>query len=69
MGNRYVEQLAQALDAEGWSLVQTLLSSSYLQYGVSNLDKVRGDGDSSSHVLLSRAFSFVRVSCSSGADV
>lgn len=36
---KYVEQLAQELDGAGWSLVQALLSSSYLQYGISSLDK------------------------------
>jgi pimeloyl-ACP methyl ester carboxylesterase len=33
-----VERLAEELDVEGWSLVQLVMSSSYLQFGISSLD-------------------------------
>ena len=36
---RYVEPLARALEQEGVSVVQTLLSSSYQMYGTSSLDR------------------------------
>lgn len=38
---RYLEPLSIALENEKWSLVQPLLSSSYLGYGTSSLDQVR----------------------------
>jgi len=39
LATRWIEPLAEKLDAAGWSLVQTLLSSSYLQYGIASLDQ------------------------------
>ncbi|KAL8153654.1 hypothetical protein V2J09_011414 [Rumex salicifolius] len=39
MATEYLEPLAVALDNEKWSLVQTLLSSSYSGYGSSSLDQ------------------------------
>eukprot|EP00897_Mesotaenium_endlicherianum_P006887 jgi/Mesen1/6226/ME000320S05418 len=36
---RYVPPLAEALVKNGWSLVQTLLSSSYIGYGIASLDQ------------------------------
>lgn len=38
---RYLEPLSIALENEKWSLVQPLLSSSYIGYGTSSLDQVR----------------------------
>jgi pimeloyl-ACP methyl ester carboxylesterase len=35
---RYVDSLTSELDAEGWSVVQVVLSSSYMQFGLSSLD-------------------------------
>eukprot|EP00242_Pyramimonas_sp_CCMP2087_P018496 CAMPEP_0198206616 /NCGR_PEP_ID=MMETSP1445-20131203/10175_1 /TAXON_ID=36898 /ORGANISM="Pyramimonas sp., Strain CCMP2087" /LENGTH=269 /DNA_ID=CAMNT_0043879389 /DNA_START=168 /DNA_END=977 /DNA_ORIENTATION=+ len=39
LATKYIEPLAESLDAAGWSLVQTLLSSSYRQYGISSIDQ------------------------------
>ncbi|GMH28463.1 hypothetical protein Nepgr_030306 [Nepenthes gracilis] len=39
MATEYLEPLAIALDNEKWSLVQTLLSSSYIGYGTSSLEQ------------------------------
>jgi len=38
MHRSYVERLAEELDVEGWSLIQVVMSSSYLQFGISSLD-------------------------------
>lgn len=36
---KYVDSLAEKLDAAGWALVQPVLSSSYTGYGISSLDQ------------------------------
>ena len=38
--NSYLEPLSLALEVEKWSLVQPLLSSSYIGYGISSLEQV-----------------------------
>lgn len=48
---RYVEPLARALEAEKWSLVQPLLSSSYIGFGTSSLNQVVFRVQSLKHLL------------------
>ncbi|KAI4369612.1 hypothetical protein MLD38_018035 [Melastoma candidum] len=50
----YLEALAVALDKEGWSLVQMLLSSSYIGYGTSSLQQDAAEIDQLISYLINK---------------